>query len=138
MAGSSPTLPRRCLWLVLFVVLTAGTAIGAGPRGPDARRVAAMRIEVPIRQTLLTNGVIGYSVPVKIGNASPANALLDTGSTGLRVLRARFPSRLMRPATNRAAVFRVFPPTSVTHLRGLPASSRPTCFPPQQGARRPC
>jgi hypothetical protein len=40
---------------------------------------------------VLTNGVIRYSVPVKIGNASPLDGLLDTGSTGLRVLGPSVP-----------------------------------------------
>jgi hypothetical protein len=75
----------------LFVIWTAGTAIGAGPHGPDARRVAAERIEVPIKQSVLTGGGIRYSVPVRIGNASPIDAFLDTGSTGLRVLGASVP-----------------------------------------------
>ena len=67
--------------------------IGAGPHGPNDRRGAAERVEVPIKQTVLTNGVIRYSVPVKIGNASPIDAALDTGSTGLSVLRAAVPEQ---------------------------------------------
>jgi hypothetical protein len=69
-----------------FVVWTAGTAIGAGTHGPAPRRVAAERIEVPIKQTMLTDGTIRYSVLVKIGNASPIDAELDTGSTGISTM----------------------------------------------------
>jgi hypothetical protein len=66
----------RCFSLELFVALTAGAAIGARLHGPDARRVAAQRIEFPIKQTLPTDGAIRYSVPVEIGNASAINAML--------------------------------------------------------------
>jgi len=47
----------------------------------------AGRVVVPISQSLLPNGDIRYSVPVTIGNSITVPALLDTGSTGLRVLR---------------------------------------------------
>lgn len=54
----------------------------------------AARIEVPIAQTRLTDGTIRYSVEVSIGGASPIEAMLDTGSFGLRVLsRALMPDR---------------------------------------------
>ena len=69
----------------MLAVWTAGTAIDAGPYWPGARRVSAKRIEVPIKQNLFPNGAISYSVPVKIGNASPIDAMLDTGSRAPRV-----------------------------------------------------
>jgi hypothetical protein len=50
--------------------------------------IAAERIEVPIKQTVLTDGEIRYSIPIRIGDSPPIEAMLDTGSTGLRVLRA--------------------------------------------------
>jgi hypothetical protein len=53
---------------------------------------AAERIEVPIKQTVLTNGNIRYSVPVVIGTSSAIDAMLDTGSTGLRILQAAVPA----------------------------------------------
>jgi len=46
------------------------------------------RVVVPISQTVLPNGDIRYSVPVRIGDSVTIPALLDTGSTGLRVMRA--------------------------------------------------
>jgi hypothetical protein len=45
------------------------------------------RVVVPISQTALSNGDIRYSVPVQVANSVTIPALLDTGSTGLRVMR---------------------------------------------------
>jgi hypothetical protein len=44
-------------------------------------------VVVPISQTVLPDGDIRYSVPVRVGDSVPVAALLDTGSTGLRVMR---------------------------------------------------
>lgn len=44
------------------------------------------RVEIPIRQTTISDGTIRYSVPVSIGGGPPIDAMLDTGSFGLRVL----------------------------------------------------
>ena len=44
------------------------------------------RVEVPIRQTKISDGVIRYSVPVSIDGGGPIDAELDTGSFGLRIL----------------------------------------------------
>jgi hypothetical protein len=64
----------------LFLVLLAGPAFGQ------------TRIVVPISQTILPDGDIRYSVPVSVGNSQPVAALLDTGSTGLRVLPNAVPA----------------------------------------------
>lgn len=45
----------------------------------------AARVELPIRQTALPDGELRYSISVKIGTTD-VDAMLDTGSTGLRVL----------------------------------------------------
>jgi len=49
--------------------------------------LAQARAVAPISQTLLPDGDIRYSVPIRVGNSVPVDALLDTGSTGLRVMR---------------------------------------------------
>ena len=46
----------------------------------------ATRVEVPISQRRLSDGNIRYSVPVRVGGSGPIDAMLDTGSFGLRVL----------------------------------------------------
>ncbi len=46
----------------------------------------AERVEVPITQTQLSDGNIRYSVPVSFGGSTGVMAMLDTGSSGLRVL----------------------------------------------------
>ncbi len=42
---------------------------------------------VPISQTVLPDGDIRYSVPVRVGDSVSVPALLDTGSTGLHIMR---------------------------------------------------
>jgi hypothetical protein len=64
----------------LFLVLLAGPVL------------AQSRIVVPISQTFLPDGDIRYSVPIRVGNSQPVAALLDTGSTGLRVLPGAVPA----------------------------------------------
>lgn len=44
------------------------------------------RVEVPISERRLSDGNLRYSVPVRIGGGSPIEAMLDTGSFGLRVM----------------------------------------------------
>jgi hypothetical protein len=67
------------IWLALAVLLP-GLAVADG-----------VRTVVPISQTVLPDNDIRYSVPVTIGDAPPMQALLDTGSTGLRVLDDALP-----------------------------------------------
>jgi hypothetical protein len=45
------------------------------------------RTVIPITQTALADHDIRYSIPVQVGDGPPVPALLDTGSTGLRVFR---------------------------------------------------
>jgi hypothetical protein len=42
------------------------------------------RIELPVQQLTLPDGMIRYSVPVSIGGNAPIEAMLDTGSFALR------------------------------------------------------
>ncbi len=46
----------------------------------------ASRVEVPIFQRRLSDGTLRYWVPVRLGNGGPIEAMLDTGSFGLRIL----------------------------------------------------
>ena len=54
-----------------------------------------MRLEVPIFQTRLPNGSIRYFLRLKVGDAR-VNAMLDSGSVGLRLLPRAVPSRAYR------------------------------------------
>jgi len=67
-------------WSVCALLLWPGVAFGQ-----DSDQ--AGRVVVPISQTLLPNGDIRYSVPVRVGDSVTVPALLDTGSTGLRVMQ---------------------------------------------------
>ena len=49
---------------------------------------AAARSELPITQTVLPDGAIRYSVPITVGDGPPIEAMLDTGSFGIRVLKS--------------------------------------------------
>ena len=62
--------------LLLMAVLA-----GSYPAG------AAERVEVPLHQTVLSNGNIRYSVDVSIAGSRPLAAMVDTGSVGLRIGR---------------------------------------------------
>jgi hypothetical protein len=53
---------------------------------PFAGAAAAERAEIPIRQIHAPNGRIFYYVMVTVGGSKPFAAMLDSGSTGLRVL----------------------------------------------------
>lgn len=46
----------------------------------------ATRIEIPITQVSGVNGRSYYYIPLTVGNSPPIKTLLDTGSTGLRLL----------------------------------------------------
>lgn len=50
------------------------------------------RVLVPIYQTTLSDGTVRYSIPIRVGHSQPIQAMLDTGSTGLRVLSGAVPS----------------------------------------------
>jgi len=54
---------------------------------------APARVEAPIVQTVLPDGDIRYSISVKVDGA-PVEAMLDTGSTGLRLLPGAVPPAL--------------------------------------------
>jgi hypothetical protein len=62
------------LALTIVVPATAQTAAATPPRG-----------EVPIRQSVLSNGALRYTVQIRVG-ARDLEAVLDTGSGGLRIL----------------------------------------------------
>jgi hypothetical protein len=77
------------------------------------------RVEVPIRQTRLSDGVIRYSVPVSIGGGAPFEAMLDSGSFGLRVLK-----KAVAPGQYTATdIRRPYPYASGARLRGFIATS---------------
>ena len=72
-----PTL-RKLLALVLAAAPLAASNVWAFG--------TTQRVEVPIRQLTLPDGMIRYSVPVSVGGNPPIDAMLDTGSlrTGTR------------------------------------------------------
>jgi hypothetical protein len=77
------------------------------------------RVEVPIRQLTLPDGMIRYSVPVSIGGNPPLDAMLDTGSFGLRVLgRAVSPNQYTPTEIQRSYRFE-----SGVRLRGVIATA---------------
>ncbi|MDE8348568.1 MAG: hypothetical protein POG74_03670 [Acidocella sp.] len=70
---------------------------------PHLALADATRVVVPITEVVLPNGDLRYSVPVSVGRGSVGRvsvggaasfpALLDTGSTGLKVFRAMVPAQ---------------------------------------------
>lgn len=72
----------------LVRLLVAAVAIlAAVPVGVAASPARNARVAIPIERTVLLDGVVRYSVNIKIGDIGPIPALLDTGSTGLLVLK---------------------------------------------------
>jgi hypothetical protein len=80
---------RKILALVLSAAPLASTnVLGFG---------TTERIEVPVQQLTLPDGMIRYSVPVSTGGNAPIEAMLDTGSFGLRVLNRALSSNEYTP-----------------------------------------
>jgi len=59
--------------------------LALGLVGPSAAE-AAERVEVPLNQRVLSDGNIRYFVDVSVAGFHPVATMLDTGSTGLRIL----------------------------------------------------
>ena len=70
----------------LLVVLTA---VGACPAARAGDQTNNANIDIPITQSRIRDGSIRYGVWVKVGDRS-VEAMLDTGSTGLRILPSLF------------------------------------------------
>ena len=66
-------IPRTFLSLLLVAIFN----------GPS---FAATRVEIPIVQHRLSNGEIRFTTAIRVGNGVPIDAMVDTGSFGLRVL----------------------------------------------------
>ena len=75
----------RAQGVVCLMMAMAASASQAAADAPS--------VEIPIKQTVMRHGALRYSVWVKVGDRS-VEALLDTGSTGLRVLPAVVPGDL--------------------------------------------
>jgi hypothetical protein len=63
----------------LIAVLALAFSLPAMAQAPPTRT------EVPIRQSVLSNGALRYSIPIRVGSRD-LEAVLDTGSGGLRIL----------------------------------------------------
>jgi hypothetical protein len=90
----------RLLSALMLLAVVAGAAIAADERKGDA----AQRVEVPIRVAYQPNGAVRFSIPVQIGDGPPFEALLDTGSSGLRVLPGTVPRSAYRSTTSPAGI----------------------------------
>lgn len=77
----------------------AGLALLPASPGAVAGDSSSARLEVPITRTVLSNGEARYSIPLRIGDSPPINAMLDTGSIGLRVLSRAIPGLAAAPAS---------------------------------------
>jgi hypothetical protein len=98
--------------LALLPVLVALATTEASAFGTSAR------VEVPIRQVRLSDGVIRYSVPVSVGGTR-LEAMLDTGSFGLRVLARALPPDQYAPTQ----IQRSLPFASGARLHGVIATA---------------
>jgi hypothetical protein len=62
-------------WFLLLFVGCSGAANASGKR-----------VDVPIKRTVLTDGTVRFSIPMRIGNAEPIETMLDSGSNGIHIL----------------------------------------------------
>jgi hypothetical protein len=84
--------------------LTSGAAFVAWALIQSSASLAFDRVEVPIKQTALSDGEIRYSIPANVGASSAIDAMLDTGSSGLRVLLGAVPESAYS-VTGQASVY---------------------------------
>jgi hypothetical protein len=75
---------RKALAAAIVFLSAPALCLGAPPTAAAAD--TASRVEVPISQLRLSDGTIRYWVPIKVGRDGPIEAMLDTGSFGLRVM----------------------------------------------------
>jgi hypothetical protein len=83
---------------VLGLCVLAQLALGGAARAADERKGGeappqpqGRRVEVPIQIIHRPSGGVRLAIPVQIGDGPPVEALLDTGSSGLRVLPGGMP-----------------------------------------------
>ena len=80
------------VWQSFLVVFALSTGV------PSSRAAGTTaRVEVPILQRQLSDGTIRYSVPVRIDGGPDVDAMLDTGSFGLRVMQQVLSARPYHP-----------------------------------------
>jgi len=72
--------------------------------GPSAAG-AAERVEVPLRQRVLSNGDIRYFVDLSLGNSGPIAVMVDTGSVGLRILSDVVPDKAFASISDTPSVY---------------------------------
>jgi len=66
---------------------------------------AGERIEVPLEQRVLSNGNIRYFVAISLGGSRTLAAMVDTGSTGLRILSRAIPDSAFASISEQASVY---------------------------------
>jgi len=81
--------PAKTTWRLMISSL----ALGLIPHAGAAGEAAPSGLIIPISQTVMHDGTIRYSIWVKVGHRT-VEAMLDTGSAGLRVLPPVVPGDL--------------------------------------------
>ena len=74
---------KRMAMMTLAILAIAAASVSRAQDG--AEHAPPTRVEVPLREVLLSNGTRRYAVPISVGGLA-MDAGLDTGSVGLRVL----------------------------------------------------
>jgi hypothetical protein len=79
-------MPANTSWrLPLYLVGMVAGALCAVQGSAEAAAKAA-RVEIPIARVVMPDGIVRFTVDLKIGGGAPFSALLDTGSTGVVVM----------------------------------------------------
>jgi hypothetical protein len=74
----------------------------AAAHSTSAQAQGATRVEIPIREVVLSDGSHRYGVPITVGGA-PIEAGLDSGSTGLRILPGVVPAAAVKSSGHRTS-----------------------------------
>jgi hypothetical protein len=83
----------------VHALLLAFVLVGASTAG------AAERVEVPLGQRVLSDGNIRYFVDVSVAGYPPVAAMVDTGSTGLRILANVFPDSAFASISEQPSIY---------------------------------
>ena len=78
--------------------------VAAACLGPCSA-LAGERIEVPLQQRVLSDGTIRYFVDISLGGSRPIAAMVDTGSTGLRILPETIPDSGFASISDKPSVY---------------------------------
>jgi predicted aspartyl protease len=83
----------------VFALLVIEACLSASPA------FTSERVEVPLEQRVLTDGTIRYFIDISLAGSAPIAAMVDTGSTGLRILPGAVTDTAFASISEKASVY---------------------------------